>query len=90
MATMLADKPQSVGRTEEFKQWLSRLLTMSDLQRIFRRSELTISGWMKNGLPVIRIPGQARDTIRFDRDEVLSWAREQGKRLFLQERDDED
>lgn len=61
-------------------------LTAKDLVKLFRRSELTIHIWKRDkGLPHIRIPGSGRDTIRFDRPSVLTWAKENGKRTFIVE-----
>lgn len=62
---------------------LDNLLTEEDLSRLFRRSKLTIMLWRKDGLPYVRIKGSHRDTIRFERTEVMVWARKNNKRIYL-------
>lgn len=59
------------------------LLTTADLCRLFKRAPLTIRHWReKKDLPYVRIPGHARDTIRFVRKDVLAWAKRLGKEVF--------
>jgi hypothetical protein len=86
VATM--EHPRSSTITPElrttFQSWLEGLMTHSDLCRLFKRSELTVMLWRQNhGLPYIRVPGENRDTIRYDREQVIAWARSKGKRLHL-------
>jgi hypothetical protein len=69
---------------EALLRYLNSLWTLQDLMVLFDRKELTIHLWIKNeSLPVVRIPGDKRDSIRFDRDDVLRWARTKKKRIFL-------
>lgn len=63
---------------------LSGTLNTADLTRLFSRSPLTILLWRKNkNLPYIRIKGEKRDTIRYDRAKVEEWAKQQGLRIHL-------
>jgi len=63
---------------------LSKLLTTQDICRMFaRQSEMTIQLWRKNdGMPIIKIPGIARNTIRFDFEAVEKWAKKVNKRIY--------
>jgi hypothetical protein len=59
------------------------LVDTNYVMQLFRRSELTIAYWRKNdGLPYVRIKGNARDTIRFDRKAVLRWAKKNHRRMY--------
>lgn len=61
---------------------LNELLTTSDVCHMFNRSEMTIWLWRKNlNMPYIVIPGTERQTIRYDKDEVTTWAKKQGKEI---------
>lgn len=82
--TRLVLQEEATWVRQKAREWLASLLTMQQVQKLFRRSELTISLWIKNdGLPVVRIEGDKRDTLRFDRAEVSQWARDKGKRIYL-------
>jgi phage terminase Nu1 subunit (DNA packaging protein) len=60
------------------------LLTVRDLAELFDRTEQTIYLWCRTqGLPVIRIKGAKRDTIRFDLAKVVDWAMKRRKRIVL-------
>jgi hypothetical protein len=91
MSATMTMQPRSVRqigtpRTQRvnIRALLADLWTIQDVMRLFRKSEQTISIWIvREQLPVIRIPGARRPTLRFDRDEVLEWARNKGKRIFL-------
>lgn len=62
---------------------LNDLVDVNYLQKMFRRSDLSILLWRrKDGLPFVIIPGGGRDTIRFSLPEVVAWAREKGKRVY--------
>ncbi len=75
------EKPETVG--EQVRNLLDQLVDTSYLCRMFRRGELTIHLWRRDkGLPVVRIHGEGRDTIRYDRAEVLAWANNRGYRIF--------
>jgi hypothetical protein len=48
-----------------------------------RESEMTIQLWRKNnGMPFIRIPGVAREGIRFLFEDVEQWASKRKKRIY--------
>jgi hypothetical protein len=81
VAVMKQPKKKSTGTL--VRELVAKLWTMDDVQRLFRRSELTVALWVKNhGLPVVRIPGQSRDSIRFDPTEVKAWAKTNGKTVY--------
>src|SRR5688572_23877481 len=62
---------------------ISGLVTTGYLRRLFRRSLLTIANWREqHGLPYIRVRG-GRDTCLYLLDEVLTWAEENGKPVYL-------
>jgi hypothetical protein len=68
---------------ERVRRLLCELVDTSYLCALFRRSDLTIALWRKRkGLPVVRIPGHRRDTIRFDKSEVMDWAITNNIRIF--------
>lgn len=77
-------QPITPADRDRFVAWISTLMTHSDVCRLFRKSELTIMLWRQNdGLPAIRIPGESRDTLRYERNAVMSWAKAKGKRVFI-------
>lgn len=58
---------------------LSELLTIKQLCKMFRVSEMTVYTWKRyRGLPVITVPGDARPAIRFLPEEVRQWAKREG------------
>lgn len=85
----LSDETRKTRKTFECKTEgattiVEGLLTIRDLERILGRTELTIQHYRRSeGLPCIVIPGDARPTVRFRRSEVLAWARERGKEVYL-------
>lgn len=61
----------------------TNLATISTLCTLFRRSELTVLSWRRHkGLPYVRIPGDSRDSVRYDLDAVKEWAVQSGKEIF--------
>jgi len=55
---------------------LNQYVDTAFLTRLFGRSSLTVLLWrQKKGLPYLRIPGEGRDVIRYDKREVLAWAK---------------
>ena len=63
---------------------LEGLVTTQYLCKLFQRSPLTIFMWRsREGLPYVRVPGAARDTIRYRLEAVLEWARGKGKRTHV-------
>lgn len=72
--------------SNEVYRILEGLVDTEYLAKLFARSEQTIMLWRQHdGLPYVRIPGSGRDTIRYDKAEVLEWARKKGKRVHLPE-----
>lgn len=62
---------------------LEGLVTSRTLEKIFRRGGLTILHWrQEQGLPFVKVPGDARDTIRFRIEAVKKWAKAHNKRMF--------
>lgn len=60
------------------------LLTAGQMVRLFKVTELTLRRWRKDhGLPHVIIPGDGKDNIRYDLEEVKRWARDTGHRLYL-------
>ncbi len=58
------------------------LLTTEDLVRRFGRSKITVNNYRKvRGLPYVRLPGRARDSIRYRTGRVVKWARKHGKKF---------
>lgn len=56
--------------------------TSADLCKMFDRSYQTIMLWrQKQGLPHKRFPGNGRDMILFDLEEVRQWAKDNGKQI---------
>lgn len=54
---------------------LTGLMTTGEVARLFNRDKQTVNVWRREkGLPFVRIPGDARDTIRYRRAAVLEWA----------------
>ena len=61
------------------KNTKNELLTTIDLERMFEVTSMTIYNWRKTkALPEVRIPGHQRDTIRFNKSDVLAWAEKNG------------
>lgn len=82
MATQTTATAQS-SRKEELLRYLNSLWTKQDLMKVFNRGHLTIQYWyQREGMPVVRIPGVKRDSVRFDRDEILAWAKKRQKQIF--------
>ena len=70
-----------VTRAEKLK-FLNGLLTVQDVCRMFDVSGQTIHNWKRdNGFPAYEIRGFCRQTLRFDLEEVESWAAASGKRI---------
>ena len=56
---------------------MNEYVTMQTVCAMFNRSAESIILWRKHkGLPYIRIPGDGRDTIRFDRLAITKWAKD--------------
>ena len=54
-----------------------KFLTVNDLTRLFGVSRQTIHKWRKDkDLPHIDFPDDGQVIVRFDRGEILTWARE--------------
>lgn len=63
------------------------LLTSDDLCKMFRKTPLTIINWRKYyNLPVLLIPGNKKSAVRFDKDAVVKWANDRGKRIYLMDK----
>lgn len=63
---------------------LNDIVTTGYLCKLFKRGTLTLQNWRNDlGLPYIRIPGDGRDTIRYDLDAVIDWAQKNHKRIYL-------
>lgn len=61
---------------------LTQYLTSGDLARLFARTPLTILNWRRGeSLPYVVIPGEGRDSIRYDLAAVVRWAERNGKAL---------
>mgnify|MGYP003815892779 CR=1 FL=1 len=57
-----------------------KIISRKEVMALFGKSELTIMKWQQNkGLPYIRIPGDKRDTIKFDKEAVVAWGKANGK-----------
>jgi hypothetical protein len=62
---------------------LSDLVTYKSIMALFGRSLVTVRMWHKyEGMPYVRIPGDGRDSIRFDIKEVKKWAKKNGKEII--------
>lgn len=60
---------------------IGTLMTIDQVADGFSRTPMTIYNWRsleENALPYVRIPGIARDAIRFDRQAVAAWAEARG------------
>lgn len=69
---------------------LENYVTTKYVAKLLSRTELTIHHWTKKeGLPYIRIPGDGRDTIRYDKQAVIQWATQTGRRVKLMGGEDE-
>lgn len=59
------------------------MVTTNYLCRLFNRGVLTIMHWRQHsGLPYIRLKGEGRDAIRYNKTDVMEWARSTGKRIY--------
>lgn len=57
--------------------------TVSDLQKRFRKSGMTIHLWRVNrGLPAVVIEGSGRAAIRFIPEEVRAWAEKMEQKMY--------
>ncbi len=60
---------------------LRGLITTADVARLFDRTPQSVKLWVKlHGLPHIRIPGERRDTIRYELPAILGWAKRNGRK----------
>lgn len=60
------------------------LVTTKTLESAFGVSAMTIYNWRcqeRNPMPVIRIPGNDKDAIRFDPESIVKWAESSNKTL---------
>lgn len=62
---------------------VQNIVAIATIGRLFRRSAQTVTIWRTTqALPYIRIPGDGRDSIRFDLEKVRQWGEFKGKRMF--------
>jgi len=63
---------------------MNNLLTMDDVCTIFGVKQMTLWNWRKreiDPMPDIVIPGNERNNIRFDFDEIEAWGRTNEKKM---------
>ena len=59
---------------------VKKMLTLTKVAKIFRRSRIVILGWVhRDGLPADRVAG----AYWFEPEAVVAWAKEHNKRLHL-------
>lgn len=58
------------------------LMTISDVTEMFDVGQMTIWSWRNTlDMPVIEIPGNKRNNIRFDKPQVIKWAKMNNKEV---------
>ncbi|KKN90009.1 hypothetical protein LCGC14_0231210 [marine sediment metagenome] len=58
------------------------LLTIKDVCTLFGKGHMTIWKWRKKlDMPTIIIPGDARHSVRFEKQQLVKWAKEKGKKI---------
>lgn len=56
-----------------------KLLTINDMVRIFGKTRQTIHRWrVEKELPYIEYPDDTTSFVRFDKQEVIRWAKQHG------------
>ena len=66
----------------KIQEAVDELLTEKQVAGMFSASTQTIIAWRKDfGLPVVRITGDERDTIRYNEQDVREWAEKYGKKI---------
>lgn len=60
------------------------MLTTQDMMRLFRVTYMTIYNWRRHkGLPCVVVPQGGVRIVRFDKDDVRTWAAENDKDYLL-------
>lgn len=56
------------------------MLTMKEVQALFKVTRQTVHNWKKRGLPYVRVTPR---TIRYPRHELMAWAHRNGKEKYV-------
>lgn len=69
--------------SEVLQSTFDRLLTVTDVMRIFNVTNMTVYTWrMERGLPTVMIRGDTRDSVRFHPADVSEWAEKEGRHMI--------
>lgn len=71
----------NMNNSEQLQKHLDDILantwTAQDVSQEYGVTAMTVHLWRARGLPVVVIPGTARPTVRFVKDEVRAWCKKQ-------------
>jgi len=69
--------------SKELQATINRCWTISDLEKRFRVTGMTIHNWRNNrGLPAVVIKSETRPAIRFVPDDVRAWATTNSVKMY--------
>ena len=73
----------AMATTKKLESEISRLWTVSDMERKFRVTYQTLKNWRRDkDLPTVCIRGEAKPALRFVPVDVRAWARQHGITIY--------